>query len=416
MEEKNMKKNEFFFKEHDIFIDFQKKLNKKDKIFLECLIKKINSDNDPKIVMGQKILLNLLSLTNKQELDNFLNKFFEKRISYQCSKLNISDIEGIINPLSSYKFSGINYVFSISSDFFNIFQKNKKDFRAYNFDILLQFSNPVTKKLFLFLTNNTGINDFLEVSLDTLKNYLDLNNTSYSRFYDFEKNILTVCIQEIEKYTELKIQYRKIKLHNTSSGKIIGLKFYLADENKNALEKNTDTLIEGIRPLIKNAGKIRNFITLSLANKGYNYMKKNIDYAKLHYKGNFEIFLIEAVKYDYFKNRFLKIILPFKEKYNLIFSFEKRFDSFPELYENLFEIMSGTNLFHLTQMAPIFRETYNLMESGYINQKEQPKIAPFYKELLNLKSFNEFKYEDEKFIIFIEYNKNYDSFIYIFEK
>ena len=26
--EKNMKKNEFFFQEHDIFIDFQKKLNK----------------------------------------------------------------------------------------------------------------------------------------------------------------------------------------------------------------------------------------------------------------------------------------------------------------------------------------------------------------------------------------------------
>ena len=144
--EKNMKKNEFFFQEHDIFIDFQKKLNKKDKIFLEYLIKKITSDNDPKIVLGQKVLLNLLNLTTKQELDNFLDKFFEKRISYQCSKLNISDIEGIINPLSSYKFSGINYAFSISSDFFNIFQKNKKDFRAYNFDILLQFSNPITKK------------------------------------------------------------------------------------------------------------------------------------------------------------------------------------------------------------------------------------------------------------------------------
>ena len=91
--EKNMKKNEFFFQEHDIFIDFQKKLNKKDKIFLEYLIKKITSDNDPKIVLGQKVLLNLLNLTTKQELDNFLDKFFEKRISYQCSKLNISDIE-----------------------------------------------------------------------------------------------------------------------------------------------------------------------------------------------------------------------------------------------------------------------------------------------------------------------------------
>lgn len=414
--EKNIKKNEFFFQEHDIFIDFQKKLNKKDKFFLEYLIKKITSENDPKIILGQKILLNILNLNNKTELDSFIMRFFEKRIMYQCSKLNIPDIEGIINPVSSYKFSKSSYTFLISEDFFNIFQKNKKDFRAYNFDILLQFGNPVTKRLFLFLTNNTGINDFLEVSLDTLKNYLDLSNKSYSRFYDFEKNVLSVCIHEIEKYTTLKVQYRKIKLHDTPSSKIVGLKFYLADENKNALAKNTDTLIEGIRPFIKNTTKIRNFITLSLANRGYNYMKKNIDYAKLHYKGNFEIFLIEAVKYDYFKNRFSKIILPFKEKYKLIFSLEKRFPSLPELYENLFEIMSGTNLFHLTQMTPIFREAYNLMESGYINQKEQPKIAPFYKELLNLKSFNEFKYEDEKFIIFIEYNKNYDSFIYIFEK
>ena len=121
---------------------------------------------------------------------------------------------------------------------------------------------------------------------------------------------------------------------------------------------------------------------------------------------------------SYFLSNFLRIdeLILQVSKYKLIFSLEKRFDSLPELYENLFEIMSGTNLFHLTQMTPIFREAYNLMESGYINQKEQPKIAPFYKELLNLKSFNEFKYEDEKFIIFIEYNKNYDSFIYIFEK
>ena len=122
--EKNMKKNEFFFQEHDIFIDFQKKLNKKDKIFLEYLIKKITSDNDPKIVLGQKVLLNLLNLTTKQELDNFLDKFFEKRISYQCSKLNISDIEGIINPLSSYKFFILRFHTSLFvCIFYNIYKE-----------------------------------------------------------------------------------------------------------------------------------------------------------------------------------------------------------------------------------------------------------------------------------------------------
>lgn len=413
--EKNIKKNEFFFQEHDILIDFQKKLNKKDKIFLEYLIKKLIIESDFKLIINLKILLKLLDFRNKEEFDNFLSKFFEKRIFYKCSKLNILDIEGIINVISSYKFSKNSYIFNISEDLFDIFHKNQKDFRSYNFDVLLQFSNSITKRLFLFLTNNIGINDFLEVSLDTLKNYLKLNK-AYTRFYDFEKNILNICINEIQKYTPLKIQYEKIKLHNTASSKIIGLKFYLTNENINNLETNVSLLLNNVNSLIKNNDKIQNFITASLSKHGFNYMKKNIDYAKLHYKGNFEIFLIESVKYNYFQNRFIKMIVSFKEKYKLIFTLKKKFSSLPELYKELFEIMTGTNLFHLTQMAPIFKETYYLMETGYINQKEQSHTAPFYKELHNLKKFNEFKYEDEKFIIFIEYNKNYDSFIYIFEK
>lgn len=413
--EKNTKKNEFFFQEHDILIDFQKKLNKRDKIFLKYLIKRLIIESDFKIIINLKIILKLLDFKNKEEFDSFLGKFFEKRIFYKCIKLNILDIEGIINPISSYKFSKNSYIFNISEDLFDIFHKNQKDFQSYNFDILLQFSNSITKRLFLFLTNNIGINDFLEVSLDTLKNYLELNK-AYTRFYDFEKNILIMCINEIQKYTPLKIQYEKIKLFNNPSSKIIGLKFYLTNENSNNLETNVSLLLADITSLIKNSDKIQSFITSSLSKYGFNYMKRNIDYAKFHYKGNFEIFLIESIKYNYFQSRFVKMIAPFKEKYKLIFTLEKKFSFLPELYKELFEIMSGTNLFHLTQMAPIFKETYYLMETGYINQKEQPHIAPFYTELHNLKKFNEFKYEDEKFIIFIEYNKSYDSYIYIFEK
>lgn len=414
MQEKT-KKNSFFFQEQDIFIDFQKKIYKKDKIFLEFLVKKIVSESENKITVTVKNLLQILDFKTKDEFEKFFNKFLEKRIIYKCKKLNILHDEGSIYPISSYRFSNNSYIFTISNDFFEIFQKSNDKFKSYHFDVLLQFNNPVTKQLFLFLTNNIGINSFFEVSLLTLKNYLELND-SYSRFYDFEKNVLISCVTEIESYTSLKVKYEKIKLHNSSSSKIIGLKFYLTDETKNGFETNTDLLLKDVLPLIKNIHKIWNFVFLSLSTRGFSYMKKNIDYAHLHYKGNFEIFLIESIKYNYFNTRFFKTILPFEERYKLIFDLKKTFNNLPELYNELFEIISKTNLFYLTQMAPIFKEAYNLMESGYINQKEQPHIAPFYKELHNLKKINEFKYEDEKFAIFIEYNGKYDSYIYIFEK
>ena len=413
--QKKDKKNEFFFQEQDIFIDFQKKIYKKDKLFFEFLVKKIVSEGEKKVSVSLKNLLQLLDFKTKEEFEKFFNKFFEKRIIYKCEKLNILHNEGSIYPVSSYKFSNSNYIFNISNDFFEIFQKSNSEFKSYHFDVLLQFNNPITKKLFLFLINNIGINNFFEVSLPTLKKYLELDD-SYLRFYDFEKNILTNCIDEIQNYTSLKVKYEKIKLHDSSSSKIIGLKFHLLDETKNGLDTNTDLLLQDVLPLIKNIHKVWNFIFHTLSAKGFSYMKKNIDYAHLHYKGNFEIFLIESVKYDYFNTRFSKAILPFEEKYKVIYSLKKTFINLPQLYNELFEIISGMNLFYLTQMAPIFKEAYKLMESGYINQKEQPQIAPFYEELYNLKKINEFKYEDEKFAIFIEYNGKYNSFIYIVEK
>ena len=139
MQEKS-KKNEFFFQEQDIFIDFHKKIYKKDKIFLEFLVKKIVSDSENIITITIKSLLQILDFKTKDEFEKFLNKFLEKRIIYKCKKLNILSDEGSIYPISSYKFSNNNYTFTTSNDFFEIFQKSNDKFKSYHFDVLLQFN------------------------------------------------------------------------------------------------------------------------------------------------------------------------------------------------------------------------------------------------------------------------------------
>ena len=66
--QKKDKKNEFFFQEQDIFIDFQKKIYKKDKLFFEFLVKKIVSEGEKKVSVSLKNLLQLLDFKTKEEL------------------------------------------------------------------------------------------------------------------------------------------------------------------------------------------------------------------------------------------------------------------------------------------------------------------------------------------------------------
>lgn len=393
--EKISKKNQFFFQEYDIFIDFHKKMSKKEKIFLEFLIEKVKTKFDSTrkriFIFDIESLFKIFGINTKDEFEKFINNFMEKRIVYKCKKFNILSFEGTIFPISSYEFNNERIYINISEKFLDIFSDEENDFKLMHFDILLQFDNMTVKKLFLFLINNKSINDTLEVSEEFLKEFLELSNT-YDRFYDFEKNILKKSISQIEKYTSLKITYEKIKNKSYLNSKIVGIKFHIIDNIKSNLSKQTNELLKGIEHLLVKYNKIWDYTLNILSKKGYEYTRRNINYTTLHKTDNLDRYIIEALKYNYYDNRLKNRTDKFKETHKLIFHEERIFNSLSDLHNEFFKIIANLNLFYLTQ------------------------IDTFYKELYKLKKYNELEFIDNKIAIFIEYNGEYHSRIFVFEK
>ena len=235
------------------------------------------------------------------------------------------------------------------------------------------------------------MNDTLEVSEEYLKEYLELSNT-YDRFYDFEKNVLKKSIMQIEKYTPLKIKYEKIKNKSYLNSKIVGIKFHIVDNVRSNLSKQTNELLKGYEDLFVKYNKIWDYTLNALSKKGYEYVKKNIAYTVLHRKDNMDRYIVEALKYNHYENRLKNRVAKFSETHKLVFHEEKYYASLADLHTEFFKIIANLNLFYLTQ------------------------VDTFYRELYKLKKYNELEYIDNQIAVFIEYNGEYQSRMFVFEK
>ncbi len=92
-----------------------------------------------------------------------------------------------------------------------LYLKNKYSIRIY--ELLKQYQNMAT---------NTRKFDLIE-----FKNMLMLEESQYRRFYDFDRFVLRPSANEINKFTDINIDYEKI----TKGRKVIGIK-YTADYSK----------------------------------------------------------------------------------------------------------------------------------------------------------------------------------------
>ena len=400
---------EKIFDKNEIFLSFNKQLSKNENIIFKLFAEHIISNNTSYIELSFKKLNTLLKLDQDNNIKNFFENFMKKKIIYKYNKFNFVKIEGHLYIISSYKIIDERFVISFSEDFFNIFNKDFNDFKTYKFNSLLQFDSVVKRNFFMILIQKDIINNFIDISLEELKNILEIEN-NYSRFYDFEKYILIPVIKEINYIQNIKIQYEKLKIRE--NGKIIGLRLFTKDKLDIQIHEQTQILMKEIETNVQNYYEFQKFLKKYIQLKGIDYVKKNIYYSKLHSKNKFDLFLIESMKYDYFSRRFKNKL---KNDYKLIFFLDKVFKNTQHLRETFFQILKDSKFLHLSDIGPVLEETLD-----FINRKSDKLIKnfiPFYNEfIINLENTNECKYEDNIFVIFIEFNGIYDSHIYIFQK
>ena len=194
-----------------IKIYYNRKFSKNDIILKNYIIKQIITNQEKIILVSTKELNKILKLNTYDTVDEFINKFKIKHYTFHIENDNI--YTGFFNILDGFIKINDSYKLIISSTFFNIFTKQITELKEYKLDILLKFSNTNIASLYSFLQNFTADNR-IKVSLQQLKHIIGIEENKYTRFFDFEKSILNPYIKEIEKYTNFKITYSKLKQNN----------------------------------------------------------------------------------------------------------------------------------------------------------------------------------------------------------
>lgn len=172
-------------------------LNKNEKIIFEYLL------NELEISASRSLKISLNSFKNDLDMiPCLLDKFFElstKKIVFKDGETNLRTLS--FNIIDSYSIIDNNLLIVFSEQIYSLFIKRETTFHIYS----LLFQNKYTLNLFKVLNKHIPS---LTISLDELKKSIKADD-NYSRLYDFEKKILKNSIEEINSYTNLKIQYTK---------------------------------------------------------------------------------------------------------------------------------------------------------------------------------------------------------------
>ena len=131
------------------------------------------------------------------------------------------------------------------------------------------------------------------VSVDWIRDTLEIP-LSY-RYSDLKRFILKKAQKELEEYTDLKFTFEEIK----TGRKVSHLKFYIIENNKQSKNKEikgNNELKELISTLKTKENVKMEYIYDAYTKHGYDYVKRNIDYANKHATNNYAAYLAKALK------------------------------------------------------------------------------------------------------------------------
>lgn len=201
----------------NIFIEFSKKLSKKERDFLRSV-----DINNNLVIVYLETLYKIFEVKEEPksvELEKLLFKFFSKNIV--ISDLNLNFIKRF-NILNSYYFEKDYVIFEFSSHILD--KKIKK---------ILGFKERYSYRFYQEILKSDKI--VLNLSIERLRELLEIQNT-YERFYDIEKNLLKPILKDLITVGEMDIKYEKDKVGEYKGAKILGIKL-LKDYKNNEVNR-----------------------------------------------------------------------------------------------------------------------------------------------------------------------------------
>ena len=287
----------------NIFIEFSKKLSKKERDFLRSVDITSNS-----VTIHLETLYKIFEIKEEPkvlELEKLLFKFFSKNIV--INDLN-SNLKKRFNILNSYSLEKDYITFEFSSHILD--KKIQK---------ILNFKERYSYRFYQEILNNEK--NILNISMETLRDILEIQET-YDRFYDIEKNLLKPIFKDLITIGELNIKYEKDKIGEYKSAKILGIKII---KNYNCPEKNVIKPIFTLTKTFKNLFELHNELM-----EIYKRLKGDTSYISNYHFNSKLLVKIYNIKNDE------TLIYTYKE-FTFKILYKKDLPTIIEIFENLNE-------------------------------------------------------------------------------
>ena len=382
-----------FLKKHNFSVFTNKALNKKEKKFLKTLYVSCGTidKNNSEISYKTEDILNILNYDHISRLEKFLNNIISKRVFYKIeedNKLLQNGSFGIINSYSVYK----DKVYFLLSEEILLSFVEKTLFSYLKIDKFIFMEENFSYNLYLYLIPLFYNQKEVNIELDKLKNILNAE-TSYERFYDFEKYILKKAIEDIVTFSKYNLSYYKMKTGKNINNKVTAIKFILNNKkpgNYFDVKHAANELLNMVKTDITNINEMFELILLYIVKRNYDYVSANIKYVLANYNNNIEKHLKRALLYDLGNTE--KI-----DKYALYVEDIAYFKTPFILQMNLWR--------HLTKVSSEIPDYDDVNRLYY---------SDFFKKIIKLKDKEEFDFTNDSVRIFIKYNEKEESIIRIY--
>ena len=174
----------------------------------------------------------------------------------------------------------------------------KRCFTKYALKNILELKSKYAFRLYELLKQYQEVGT-REFSIDELREKLGLKEGELKQWIHFKTRVLEISKREINSKTDLKIDYKTKKVKRKIEYIIFsikGIKKEKIDDNQN--DKYED-LIKLIPEQYRKLKTITKAIDKYLNKEGFEYCKRNIEYANHHANENYRVFLLKSLKEDW---------------------------------------------------------------------------------------------------------------------
>ena len=388
--------NKHFLENKKIKISFSKALNKKEKQFLKFLFieyKLLKKFEKTYILQDIDLdeVLKVLKFHTFEQLKKFLDNLQAKKLEFSISSNDKTVLYGRFPILVSYSVVYSKIEFQFAREIQNA-RKNNTLFSLLRFDFLVFMGDEATYNFYAYLISDKNYSHNTVITLERLKEMFDTGD-KYERFFDFEKQVLKKVVENINLFSDIKVVYEKIKVGEHINNKVEKILFKIIDnddkktlEEKNAkLVQNINNIMDLIKNDIKDFHSTYELIKTYILKRNYDYVYKNVRFAKKQFKNNVEkqlkkVLLLDLAQFSKSNFRNESEIINIKRKYKTSFFLQ-------------------LDVANLMRQHHLENELRTIVDDGYFNE-----ILTLKNKQIMEKNFYDFK-------IYIQYFQNSESII-----